>query len=84
MHPEKRSPLLLLQKMKQKAMEQKNYGGEVNEVPASVSTRTCPNCGAGRMQQGGLTHCAYCGFEFIPVKLTDGINLKKKDNSGQL
>jgi uncharacterized Zn finger protein (UPF0148 family) len=41
----------------------------------------CPNCGAGRAKQDGLTHCAYCGHEFLSVKLTDGIFIKKEDNS---
>jgi hypothetical protein len=25
----------------------------------------CPACGARDAKQPGLTHCAYCGFEFI-------------------
>lgn len=71
----------LLERMKQKAKEQKTYGGEFVESSAGVSTRTCTNCGAGRAEQDGLTHCAYCGFEFLSVKLSDGINIKKGDNS---
>ena len=47
------------------------------EEPAKVDTRTCPNCGAGRAEQDGLTHCGYCGFEFLSVQLSDGINIKK-------
>jgi hypothetical protein len=25
----------------------------------------CPACGAKEAKQPGLTHCAYCGYEFI-------------------
>jgi uncharacterized Zn finger protein (UPF0148 family) len=78
---EEKKPLSLLERMKQKALEQKSYGGEFVEESAKVNARACPNCGAGRAVQDGLTHCAYCGFEFLSVKLTDGINIKKQDNS---
>lgn len=77
----KKSTLSLIERMKQKAMEQKNYGGQYIEEQAKVNVRDCPNCGAGRAKQDGLTHCAYCNFEFISVVLTDGINLKKENNS---
>lgn len=80
---ENKKPLSLLEKMKQKAREQKMYGGEQEDKAAGMKARDCPNCGAGRMQQDGLTHCAYCGFEFLSVTLTDGINIKKEDNSPQ-
>ncbi|WP_459641268.1 hypothetical protein [Flavobacterium sp. CGRL2] len=46
-----------------------------------MNVRDCPNCGAGRAKQDGVTHCAYCGFEFITVQLTDGVYIKKEDNS---
>ncbi|MDR0800944.1 hypothetical protein [Fluviicola sp.] len=78
---ENKKTLSLLERMKQKAVEQKSYGGEYVEQSANVNTKTCPNCGAGRAQQDGLTHCAYCGFEFLSVKLTDGIHIKESDNS---
>lgn len=52
---------------------------EIND--AKMNVRDCPNCGAGRAKQDGVTHCAYCGFEFITVKLTDGVYIKKEDNS---
>lgn len=78
---EEKKPLSLLERMKQKALEQKSYGGEFVEESAKVNARVCPNCGAGRAAQDGLTYCAYCGFEFLSVKLTDGINIKKEDNS---
>jgi uncharacterized Zn finger protein (UPF0148 family) len=81
---ENKKALSLLERMKLKAMEQKSYGGEFTEEPAKLNARTCPNCGAGRAEQDGVTHCAYCGFEFLSVKLTDGINLKKDDNSKTL
>jgi uncharacterized Zn finger protein (UPF0148 family) len=76
-----KKPMSLLEKMKKKALEQKSYGGDFVEESAKVNARVCPNCGAGRAVNDGLTHCAYCGFEFLSVKLTDGIHLKKEDNS---
>jgi uncharacterized Zn finger protein (UPF0148 family) len=78
---EKKSSLSFLEKLKQKANEQKAYGGEFIAKDAAIEAKTCPNCGAGRAKQDGITHCAYCGFEFITVTLTDGINIKKEDNS---
>jgi len=78
---EKKKPLSILEKMKQKAKEQKSYGGDFVDEAAKVATRTCPNCGAGRAKDDGLTHCAYCGFTFLSVKISDGINIKKEDNS---
>lgn len=78
---EKPKPMSLLEKMKQKAKEQKSYGGPYTETAANMNAKDCPNCGAGRAQQDGLTHCAYCGFKFMSVQLTDGINIKKENNS---
>jgi uncharacterized Zn finger protein (UPF0148 family) len=71
------------ERMRQKALEQKNYGHEAETPPkeAKMDARDCPNCGAGRAQQDGLTHCAYCGFEFMSAKLTDGIHIRKENNS---
>jgi uncharacterized Zn finger protein (UPF0148 family) len=82
--PEEKKPLSLLEKMKQKAMAQKSYGGEFVDESAKLNARACPNCGAGRAAHDGLTHCAYCNFEFLSVKLTDGINIKKQDNSSNI
>ena len=81
MMEENKKPLTLLEKMKQKAMEQKSYGGEFTEEAAKINAKTCPNCGAGRAEQDGITHCAYCSFEFLSVTLSDGIHIKKEDNS---
>lgn len=81
MEQDKRLTLSLIERMKQKAINQKNYGGEYVEEQAKVNVRDCPNCGAGRAKQDGLTHCAYCNFEFLSVVISDGINLKKEDNS---
>ncbi len=71
----------LLDKLKQKAQNQTNYGGETEMTEAKMNAKDCPNCGAGRAKQDGLTHCAYCGFEFLNLKLTDGVYIKKEDNS---
>lgn len=81
MAEEKKPILSFLEKMKQKVKEQKSYGGDYKEESAKVNVIDCPNCGAGRALQDGLTHCAYCDFEFLTVKLSDGINLKETDNS---
>lgn len=73
--------LSYLEKLKQKAQTQENYGGEVKKVDAKMEVRDCPECGAGRAFQDGLTACAYCGFVFMDTKLTDGVNIKKENNS---
>lgn len=73
--------LSLLERMKQRAQSQKAYGGEFKGTEASIDATTCPNCGAGRAKMDGLTKCGYCGFVFIEAELTDGINIKKEDNS---
>lgn len=70
-----------LDRLKQKAQNQTNYGGEMEISDAKMNAKDCPNCGAGRAKQDGVTHCAYCGFEFITVKLTEGVYIKKEDNS---
>jgi uncharacterized Zn finger protein (UPF0148 family) len=73
--------LSLIEKMRLKATSQKNYGGETIIKEASIAAQTCSNCGAGRAKQDGLTKCAYCGFQFHIGELTDGIYIKKEDNS---
>lgn len=70
-----------LDRLKAKAQAQENYGGKTEITEARMEVRDCPNCGAGRAKQDGVTRCAYCGFEFIGTQLTDGIHLKKEDNS---
>ncbi|ABQ07677.1 MULTISPECIES: hypothetical protein [Flavobacterium] len=70
-----------LSRLKENAQKQTNYGGEMEITEAKMNAKDCPNCGAGRAKQDGLTHCAYCGFEFLNVKLTDGVYIKKEDNS---
>jgi len=74
-------PLSILERMKQKAQSQTPYGGAVQSSEAKIDITTCPNCGAGRAKTDGLTKCGYCGFVFIEQELTDGINIKKEDNS---
>ncbi len=78
---DKKKPLTLLEKMKQRAQSQKNYGGDFIDEKANVKSVCCPNCGAGRAKEDGLTHCAYCGHEFLSVDLSDGVTIKKSDNS---
>lgn len=78
---EEQKPLSFVEKMKLKAQSQKNYGGDMEIRDANMGARDCPNCGAARAKQDGLTHCAYCSFEFIAAPLSDGIHIKKEDNS---
>ena len=73
--------LSFIEKMKLKAQSQQNYGGETVVKDDSTTATTCINCGAGRAKQDGLTKCAYCGFEFITVELTNGLHITKDDNS---
>jgi hypothetical protein len=77
---EEKRALSLVEKMKLKAQSQTPYGGETKNEAASIDVTDCPNCGAGRAKHEGLKYCAYCGFEFLQVNITDGINLKKEDN----
>lgn len=72
-------PLSIVARMQQKALQQKREA--FVEKKAGMNTMTCPNCGAGRAKEDGVTKCAYCGFEFISQKLTDGIHIKESDNS---
>lgn len=69
----------LIQKMKKTLQSQKREQPRQNAPELNIIT--CPNCGAGRAKSDGLTHCAYCNFEFIKARITDGIHLKKSDNS---
>jgi uncharacterized Zn finger protein (UPF0148 family) len=79
---DEKKPLSFVEKMKLKAQNQKSYGIESETFKAAkMDAANCPNCGAGRAKQDGLTHCAYCGHEFLEVKLTDGLFIKKEDNS---
>lgn len=73
--------LSLLERLKQKTQAQTPYGGEAKPTEAKIDATVCPNCGAGRAKLDGLTKCGYCGFVFIEKELTDGINIKKEDNS---
>lgn len=81
---DEKKPLSFVEKMKLKAQNQKSYGIDDNAFKeAKLGAADCPNCGAGRAKQDGLTHCAYCSHEFISVEITDGLFLKKEDNSKQ-
>lgn len=71
--------LSFVERMKLKALEQKREA--FIEKQAGVITNTCPNCGSGRAKEDGLTRCAYCGFEFIAHRLSNGIHIKNSDNS---
>ena len=84
MNQENKKTLSIIEQMKLKAQEQKMYGGTLEIKEAQMQIKDCPNCGAGRAKQDGLTHCAYCGFEFMSVELSNGLNIKKEDNSKKI
>jgi hypothetical protein len=73
--------LSYLEQLKQKAINQQHYGGDIIPEDAQMDIRDCPECGAARAYHKGLTACAYCGFVFMETKLTDGIHIKKENNS---
>ena len=75
--------LLLIEKLKLQAENQTNLGGNFLNNQSKLATINCPNCGAGRAKQDGVTKCAYCNHQFISTKLDDGIHLKITDNSGK-
>ena len=72
-----------LERMKQRSQAQKKYGDDFFQPKeiAEIDTQDCPNCGAGRAKRDGVTHCAYCSYEFIQTALDDGIYIAKEDNS---
>jgi len=74
-----KKPISLVERIKQLALEQKREEFKIKE--ASNLVVSCPQCGAGRAKSDGLSRCAYCGHEFTHAELTDGINIKKEDNS---
>lgn len=74
--PEK--PLAFLRQLRQKAASQTPYGGVTQEQAAKISAVTCPNCGAPRAREDGLTRCAFCNHEFMRVEISDGLHLKKQ------
>lgn len=81
MEENKNKTLSFVEQMKLKAQSQKTFGGNSTASEAKIDATTCPNCGAGRAKMDGLTKCAYCGHEFLKVELTNGLNIKKEDNS---
>lgn len=72
-----------IERMKQRAVTQKNYGGTAKETTAQIEDAACLNCGAGRAKQDGLTLCAYCGHPFIQTTLSEGKYIKFADNSSK-
>ncbi|MDR0783990.1 MAG: hypothetical protein LBE83_09580 [Propionibacteriaceae bacterium] len=73
-----------LARLTTQAYSEKTYGSEAVHEGTSwgaVSVTTCPGCGAGRARSDGLTHCGYCGHQFLDRRFTDGINLSSSDNS---
>ena len=74
-----KKPLSLVERIKQLALEQKREEFKIKEAESLVIT--CPQCGAGRAKRDGLTRCAYCGHEFTSAEMTNGVHIKKEDNS---
>lgn len=81
MSEEKNKTLSFVERMKLRAQTEAAKNETVKEFGAAIGVEVCPNCGAGRAKQDGLTKCAYCGFVFIETTLTDGLNVTKEDNS---
>ncbi|MDR6567961.1 hypothetical protein [Chitinophaga ginsengisegetis] len=81
MAEEKKRIQAYLEQLKNKVETQENYGGEITNEEARMDIRDCSECGAGRAYHKGLTACAYCGFVFMDTKLTDGVNIRKENNS---
>lgn len=73
--------LSIIERLKLQSQQQEQLAGDFMNKPAQLDTQDCPNCGASRAKQDGVTKCAYCNFEFISKKIDDGINLKSTDNS---
>ena len=73
--------LTLLEKMKLKAQAQKEERPVYENKAANMNVNTCPNCGAGRAKQDGITKCGYCGFNFMDIIITKGININEDSNS---
>lgn len=72
-----------IEKLKQKTGSQQSYGGKADPRAAGMDVTDCPNCGARRARQDGITHCVYCGFEFLAIQLGNGLHLGENDNSQQ-
>ncbi|MCL2090183.1 MAG: hypothetical protein FWH11_02975 [Micrococcales bacterium] len=73
-----------LARMAAQAAAQKTIYDHIPVPPpqtATVSTPTCPGCGAGLAKMDGLTRCGYCGYQFIAQQLTDGTHISSSDNS---
>jgi DNA-directed RNA polymerase subunit RPC12/RpoP len=73
--------LNFLRSMTAISLGQKNYAEAETKEVAAAEAKTCPNCGAPRAKQDGLTRCAYCGFKFMDTRLSNGIYLTEEDNS---
>lgn len=78
---EKNNTQSYLDRLKKQAISQENYGAEIKYNEAKVQVYDCPECAAARAPGDGLTVCAYCGYKFMTVKLSDGIHIKKVNNS---
>ena len=70
-----------LSRLKENAKKQEDYGFTLENNDAQINIRNCPGCGAGRAKKDGVTKCAYCEYKFLSIKLTDGLYIKKEDNS---
>lgn len=70
-----------IDRIRQRAREQASYGGDAPATAASIAVRDCSGCGAARAWADGLTHCAFCGFEFIATTLSDGVHITADQNS---
>lgn len=77
---EKQTTKSYLQRLKQQTSTDIPYGGEAQESGPGMGAVNCPSCGAARAKTDGIKRCAYCGYDFLQVDLTDGLFLKKEDS----
>ncbi len=75
----KQSTQSYLSRLKKQVVSDTPYGCISEEYAATLDADVCPSCGASRAKEDGIVCCAYCGYEFLTVKPTDGIYLKKED-----
>jgi hypothetical protein len=68
-----------LSRLKKQVASDTPYGGKCEEYDANIDVTVCPSCGASRAKEDGLAYCAYCGYEFLTQKPTDGIYVHKED-----
>jgi rubredoxin len=68
-----------LSRLKKKIASAVPYGGVCEKHAMASDAYICPSCGASKAKEDGIVCCAYCGYEFLSIKPTDGLYIKSKD-----